>query len=520
MAPALPRTSRDATPAPREPHIAWPGRVPVRAAARALPPLLAAGVPFVLYVETLAPTVYNIDSAELATAAATWGIPHPPGYPLYALLAHAFVAIPVGDVGFRVNLLSALYAAAALLALYAIVVRLTSLPAAGVAAAWLLGLSYPFWTNAVVAEVYTLDAALLGGLLLFLLRWRDTSRTLDLVVACAFLGLSLANRTTGALSVPALALFVSPALRSNWRQIATAIPAAIPGVALNLLLPLRSASDSAYHWGSSYDLDGREVRIDLTDPHTLWWYVTAKIYRPLTEIYDWPDRLREARIFANDLWYAFLGGGVLLGALGLVWLLRRQPRVALLLLVVGVPQAAFFINYAVVDKQTMFLNVYFIVAVLAGCGVARLHDLLRSRLSARVVRAGSCAVIAGVALLLVWQNYPLADVSRDYRARDRAELLFARADDSAVVMGGWTDIAPLQYLQMAEGERDDLALVHAWALTPDYANAMVEYNLAQGRTVYLMRALPFLRSDFVLLPEEDWYRISAQEPAQEASRGS
>ena len=103
--------------------------------------------------------------------------------------------------------------------------------------------------------------------------------------------------------------------------------------------------------------------------------------------------------------------------------------------------------------------------------------------------------------------------------REIAQSLFAQADTGAVVMGGWTDIAPLQYLQLAEGERDDLVLVHAWALTPDFANAMVEHNLAQGRTIYLMRVLPFLRPDFVLLPEKDWYRISAQQPAQEASYG-
>lgn len=494
-------------------------RLPSQAVRRALVPALAGGLPLVLYLSTLAPTVYNIDSAELATAAATWGIPHPPGYPLYTLLARAFVLVPIGDVGYRVNLLSALYAVAALLALYAIVVRLTSMPAAGVAAAWLLGLSYPFWTNAVVAEVYTLDTALLGAMLLFLLRWRDTRRTADLAATFAFFGLSLAHRTTGLLALPALLLFVAPAARGDWRRMILAVPAVLPGLALHLLLPFRSASDSAYHWGSAYDLDGRELRIDLTDPGTLWWYATAKIYRPLAEVYDWPDRLREARIFASDLWSAFLGGGVLLAAFGALWLARRQPRTAMLLLLLAVPQAAFFINYAVVDKQTMFLNVYFIVALLAGCGAASLLDVLRARLASPGVRLASCAAIGCVALLLVWQNYPLVDVSNDGRARDRAESLFAQADTGAVVMGGWTDIAPLQYLQLAEGERDDLVLVHAWALTPDFANAMVEHNLAQGRTIYLMRVLPFLRPDFVLLPEKDWYRISAQQPAQEASYG-
>src|SRR5205085_4646944 len=57
-------------------------------------------------LRTMAPTVYELDSAELATGAATLGIVHPPGYPLYTLVAHLFTLLPLRDVAFRVNLLS------------------------------------------------------------------------------------------------------------------------------------------------------------------------------------------------------------------------------------------------------------------------------------------------------------------------------------------------------------------------------------------------------------------------------
>jgi len=50
----------------------------------------AAAIPFAAYLLTLCPTVYVGDSGELTTAAATLGIPHPPGYPLYVLLGYAF----------------------------------------------------------------------------------------------------------------------------------------------------------------------------------------------------------------------------------------------------------------------------------------------------------------------------------------------------------------------------------------------------------------------------------------------
>src|SRR6185436_2065263 len=48
--------------------------------------IAAFGLPFLLYLWTMAPTIYNLDSAELTTAAATGGITRATGYPLYLLL--------------------------------------------------------------------------------------------------------------------------------------------------------------------------------------------------------------------------------------------------------------------------------------------------------------------------------------------------------------------------------------------------------------------------------------------------
>ena len=51
-----------------------------------------------LYVYTLAPTVTLEDSGEFITAAYHLGVPHPPGYPLWCLIAHTFTWIPLGSV--------------------------------------------------------------------------------------------------------------------------------------------------------------------------------------------------------------------------------------------------------------------------------------------------------------------------------------------------------------------------------------------------------------------------------------
>src|SRR5260370_21268266 len=70
-------------------------------------PVLAAMAVFLVYLRTLAPTVVGGDTPELITVAYTMGVAHPPGYPLFTMLAKLFTLFPFGTVAWRVNLLSA-----------------------------------------------------------------------------------------------------------------------------------------------------------------------------------------------------------------------------------------------------------------------------------------------------------------------------------------------------------------------------------------------------------------------------
>src|SRR5437660_12556176 len=89
-------------------------------------PALALGS-LLLYSRTLAPSLGGtIDSAEFQQAAYSLSIVHPTGYPLYLLAGRAWIAIfPFGDPAFRINLLSAIFAALAVWVLYATVLHVT-----------------------------------------------------------------------------------------------------------------------------------------------------------------------------------------------------------------------------------------------------------------------------------------------------------------------------------------------------------------------------------------------------------
>ncbi|MGD9522919.1 MAG: DUF2723 domain-containing protein [Gemmatimonadales bacterium] len=179
----------------------------------------AAIVVLAVYVATLAPTVTFWDAGELIASARILGIPHPPGTPVYVMLAHVWgLLLPVGDYAWRLNLLSAVCGAIAAGCWFLVAHGLfrrtdpdgaPSLAlAAGWAAALLAAFNFTTWQNAVEAEVYAVALLTIALAAWTAVRWcavRATPRGNRLLLVLLFLGaISIGNHL--------LALLVGPAL--------------------------------------------------------------------------------------------------------------------------------------------------------------------------------------------------------------------------------------------------------------------------------------------------------------------
>ena len=205
-----------------------------------------------LYVATLAPSVMGGDSGDLTTAALTGGVPHPPGYPLFAMLARLFAALPVGpSPAWRVNLLSATSTAAAAALLCAVVQLWTRNQVAALAAAVLFGTNAVVWYHATSAEIFGLNAFFIA--LAFLL-WLCVERTARsrFVFALAFAsGLGMCNQHTFAIAGLPLILRSLWVARHNLkaRGLAIALALGLFGLAPYAYLTLASASSAAVSWG-------------------------------------------------------------------------------------------------------------------------------------------------------------------------------------------------------------------------------------------------------------------------------
>ena len=140
------------------------------------------------YLATLQRGVPGGDSGELIAAAVTGGVAHPPGYPLFLLLARATAAIPLGTIAARVNALSAVCDAAAAGLLTFVVARLSRSLGAGVLAGGLFAFSTRVWAYATVAEVFALNNLLLAAFLTTLAVAGPRPSTRQVGIGSALLG--------------------------------------------------------------------------------------------------------------------------------------------------------------------------------------------------------------------------------------------------------------------------------------------------------------------------------------------
>lgn len=459
---------------------------------RSLPyrPLLAFGCPFALYLLTLAPTVYNLDSAELSVAAATGGITRSTGYPLYLLLGRAWSLLPFGDVGMRMNLFSAFCGAGTVLVVDRILSRLDVGGWATFGALGLLATSTFFWSLSLIAEVYTLHTLLMALLILLLLRWEDRPTPARLAAAALLFGLSLGHHAATVLLLPGVLWFVLAVAGLGVlapRNLLPALLAGALGLSVYLYLPYLYMLRPAFNYAGQYDATGTFQAVDLRQPAALWWLISGSAFRGAMFGYAPAELTGEVRAFAVHLWRAVFAVGLGPGLLGAGVLLRRSwPRGDMLLLMF-LCNAVFYINYRVMDKDTMFLPTYVVWALWIGVGLEWLFGWLREAEAEAARRSGGRllqgVLLAAVALSL-GLNFTQVNLRDDRSARSRGERVLAQVAPGARLIGAWDTVPVVEYLQLVEGRRPDVEAINRF-LIPHAALITLLRTEVGRRPVYL-----------------------------------
>ncbi|HEY2124603.1 MAG TPA: DUF2723 domain-containing protein [Chthoniobacterales bacterium] len=452
---------------------------------------LAAGLVLlagVLYYQTAARDLVVGDTPEFITVAATLGVPHAPGYPLFTMLGHLFSLLPFGSIPFRVNLSSAVFNALTVGMVYLISFRLTGERLAAAAGALLLAVSATFWQWSLAAEVFPLNNLLTSLLIFLLLSWQAQVERVGLLLAAFFVaGLGLTNQQTMVLLAPAFCFVL-------WtrRAFLLARPAILllgPVVFFIGLLPYAyvpwaSARHPIHNWGEVSSLRG------------LLSLMARRSYGSghLVSTVDYLGGSGGQRILA-----LLVSLGPLLGlmiVLGFIQAWRRHRSYFWFTLLAFTFTGPFFIyitnlNLKTAPSALFVLQKFFVLSHVVLAPLSALGIILAGQLiSGTKLRAHAATTLVATLLLLgagltVLGNYHRHDLSHNHLARDFAsDALHSAPPNSILFASGDSVVLPLMYLHDVEKMRSDTILIAASLLPADW-------YLLQLRRRYPDLVIPF-----------------------------
>jgi len=485
--------------------------------------LLAAGAALLLYLRTLAPGLLPGDSGEFQTLAYLLGDTHPTGYAVYLLLAKPFTWLPLGDVAYRVNLFSAVMAGLTIGGVYLAGKLLTGHRGPAVLGGLALAVSPTFWSQALIAEVYTPGAAFLVGVLLPLLWWERRRQPWALFAAGVAGGLSLGVHLTVPLLAPAVLLFLLLSRRRGetvWRP---ALLGALAGVGLALLAflivdlhasPANYFNSVVFPSRSAWGLEATDLDSPL---ERLLFGLSARQFHPFMFADPAGVMPRLARGYFGHLPGEISPLALTLAGLGALGLLVRRPRPALLLMVALATQWLYTFNYEIWDLYVFHIPGYVLLALLAGAGTGRLLDgWLALARNLRGHRAVGVLLVVSLLVLGVWpmlaphwddvlaggppafgfDEYPVDDFSLEL-LHPLATATVLDLPEGSVVFTDWAMLYPFYYAAHIEQGRTDLTFIETFPRDDvgGLAGSVIGYVAAQlpYRPVFFSERVPELR---------------------------
>jgi hypothetical protein len=383
--------------------------------------LLAGVPPLFVYVSTASGYAHWFDGGEFVAAVADFGISHPPGHPLAAIVLGAANLAPIGALSFRVALVCALLGAVAAVALCfafestlkvgGVIRESLRFPLALGATWWVVG-TQAWWFQAVRPEVYALQVALLCIAIERLLRVSLSGPEGDvrpLYQSALALGLALANHHyLAALAVvPSLWLLVGIWRTWGWRPFAWSAGFSGAGLLTYLYLPLRALREPFLNLG------------DPSSPGRFLWVVTAEAFQKSIS----PDagapfgeRFADVLITTGEHLHV---GALIVALLGAYFMLRLKTsrKYGLfwltLWMVYALGRAAIGFVRGNPDAIAYFMLSYASLAVFAMFAVGVLLSALAEAVPSRPTLAPALATVLALAasfqFVRSWEASTLAD---------------------------------------------------------------------------------------------------------------
>ncbi|MFP4466489.1 MAG: protein O-mannosyl-transferase family, partial [Candidatus Goldiibacteriota bacterium] len=413
---------------------------------------------FLLYLKTLSPGLYFGDSGELLAMIYTLGQPHPTGFPLYILLGKIFSLAGFGSFAFKINIMSAFFAALIPVVLFYCLRILLKNEDSRIFQKTILAalplifiFSHTLWSQAVIARIYTLNALFCAAALyLFLYIDRIKADKKSFYLLAFLTGLGAGLHLSFAVFAGILWIYLFPGKKQIiFRKFWMLLFFFSAGLSIYAYLYIRGlAQESLLQWHPIYRIS------DFLE------YITQQNYSHKMFSRGPEGFIAFFSFTLKALLREFSAAGFIIMAAGMAAGIIKKYRYSFLFLVIfasNILLLAFYGEYT--DLKLSFR--YYIPSYIAGIFfIAVFFRYIKSvltdgKMSALITAAVSAVIIFAAA----HQNYIQNDRSENFIAHNYPkDLVGALPENSYLFTNGDNQIFTIAYYQFVEGKRRDVTI--------------------------------------------------------------
>ncbi|MDY0082971.1 MAG: DUF2723 domain-containing protein, partial [Ignavibacteriaceae bacterium] len=455
--------------------------------------ILTGLIAFLIYLNTIAPSVIEIDPGELAAVQITSGIAHPTGYPLFTMLGYLFSLLPMPFTKiFQMNLLAAIYCSIAI-AIFTYTAKLildnlnqfqfikikkeksgkkskgkkeveksvssqyqiseTIKIISSAAGGLFLAFSKTFWFQSTSVEVYSLHLFLISVIILALIKaylYAKQEKALDKfwIIFAIALALGFTNHMTTLWIIPAAAFLYFSQNRFSSRsikQILFMLLIFFPVLILiYLYLPIRASQSPLLNWGNPIDWE-RIIRHISGKQYQVWLFSSTEAAS------------KQFKYFINNLTSEFSITLIII-VIGLLVSFIKAKKFFVFNIIIFLTTVLLSINYDINDIDSYFLLAYISLAFFAVFGTVYFLLFAASK------KINLSISVIGLALVLLVQSYSnlkSVNQSDNYIYEDYTKNLINSLPHNSIIFSYQWDyfISASYYFQIVEKFRDDVIII-------------------------------------------------------------
>jgi hypothetical protein len=464
----------------------------------------------VLYLVCQASGIVAGDSGDLVTAAATFGVPHPPGYPLYTYIGWVLTHIPFSTISWRVTLLSSVPHAVTAVLVYMFVKKLTKSRLAGFFSFVLLSLNYLYFYYSVTPEVFGLFDLFVMLEIYGWCLWHTRAKWSYFYGSIFMFALSLTHHHVMLFFVPAIAFLLWVHRKRFTRRM-------LLGLSIRSLLLISvgflpyiyvwyaASGTSMIIWDMPNTMKGFIQLVTRADYGT---FVSSAAFGGLLS-----QRLFQLKAFIQFVLEDVTWIGLGFWFVGVAYLYSKKRTTAIFLLIAMFFMGPGFLFYAsfplynsfnLATYERFLLPAYVLLYIFLGIGIFVSRSWVKSVYARHFVGSSGRVLLACTIVLLLM--YPSAmgirtlrrfsEFSQDRTADNLAiDVLTPLPRDAILLLGRDTTLFSTQYMRYAVELRPDVAVLHSVLLDFPYYRHMVATHFP--RVTFSSQNSTFLMSAFI-----------------------